>query len=190
MKHCYILLFLLQISLSQNSQSGTPYIDSVRGFRIPPVQNVQIIKSNYNPDGVSGKEYLDILFKNKTTIYGDFIDGDEYSDNLTKTSIESIVTSQVTDGPDGSSWCRNIDSFQVKTSRNGIKYVKFYLMCYSSSYVYNKTDSTVSGPFFTVDLSNLKRKQILYLDIRSSWPSAKKQYQIIDKIIEGITINK
>lgn len=196
-----ILLSIIEIlPLVKNDSSNTQtdkssFIDLKNGYKITVSEDFSLKGGCYHwpthPDNTD-TGYIKILYGEKRIIFGDFeeIKNPIKNDSdFMKFCIERGILSSSADGPDGGTYCENIDSGYVKENQYGVRYAVIFLKKFET--YHDSTTNYIAGPYYFIDISNEKRKQAIYLDCRPNdgLPSV-EQLNVSKEIINSITLIK
>jgi hypothetical protein len=181
---------------SNTTQSDkSTFTDLKNGYKINVSKDVSLRGGCYHwpthPDNTD-TGYIKILYKEKRIIFGDFeeIKNPIKNDSdFMKFCIERGILSSSADGPDGGTYCENIDSGSVKVNQYGVKYAVIFLKKFET--YYDSTINYIAGPYYFIDISNEKKKQTIYLDCRPNdgLPSV-DQVNVSKEIINNIKLIK
>jgi len=184
----YLLLSVIFFALAI-SQDKSMFVDYRRGYEIPMPINTSLRGGCYHwpthPDNTD-TNYIKIMYQGKKIIYGEFTDIPFPKTDFRKYAINLAIGRSAADGPDGSTYCKNIDSAKVKRNKYGVAYVELFLRRFDEHN--GKTQSEIVGPYFIIDISSEHLAQSLFLDWRVSDKPTKIQVGVSRSIAENIKL--
>lgn len=184
---------LIEIIPGNTSSDETIFTDPKNGYEIIFPNDVSIAGGSYHlptsPDN-SDTDYIKISYRGERIIFGDFDDVTDPIQNdseFLKFSTNVGILSSSADGPDGGTYCKNIDSGFVKVNRFGVRYAEIYLNKFVT--FQDSTTNYIAGPYYFIDISGKKKKQLIYLDYRpyDGHPSM-TQLNVSKEIINNIKL--
>lgn len=182
-----------EINKSNTSPDETTFTDPKNGYEIIFPDDVSIAGGSYHlparPDN-SDTDYIKISYHGERIIFGDFeeiTDPIQSDSEFLKSCTEIGILSSAADGPDGGTYCKNIDSGFVKLNRFGVRYAEIYLNKFET--FHDSTTNYIAGPYYFIDISGKKKKLGIYLDYRpyDGHPSV-TQLNVSKKIINNIKL--
>jgi hypothetical protein len=177
-----------------NRTNKSTFTDLKNGYEITFLKDISLRGGCYHwPTHTDNTDtgYIKILYGEKRIIFGDFeeIKNPVRNDlDFMKFCTERGIWSSSADGPDGETYCENIDSGSVKVNHYGVKYAVIFLKKFET--YHDSTINYIAGPYYFIDISN-EKKQAIYLDCRPNdgRPSV-EQVNVSKEIINNIELIK
>ena len=160
----------IEINPGNASPDKTTFTDQKNGYEIIVPKDASLTGGSYHlpahPDN-SDTDYIKISYRGERIIFGDFeeiTDPIQSDSEFLKFCTKVGILSSSADGPDGGTYCKNIDSGFVKVNRFGVRYAEIYLNKFKT--FHDSITNYIAGPYYFIDISGKKKKQIIYLDYR------------------------
>lgn len=188
MKPSLLVIALLASSVGFPPYESSTFIDNARKVSISVPDSISIRGRSFTLSPTpSDTEYLEVQAHGRWILCADFLEADDYEQDLATSAIEHGISNCATDGDEGSTECRNIDSIQIGHNPNGVMYAEFFLLKLER---YRGHDSSyVIGPYFGVDLSISTAKRMLFLPARTMEISSEER-RVSQIVIDGIKLSK
>ncbi|MFH0991776.1 MAG: hypothetical protein V1799_17345 [bacterium] len=186
MRYLYIVIFFCGSLLSQERSI---FVDSRRGYAIEYSDFFSLKGGSYssNPAKVD-THYIAVIHNSQRILFGEFDDILADFTDFRSNAINLAIRCSAADGPDGSTYCEDIDSAQVKRNKFGVTYVELFLRKRAEGL--GGPRSEIVGPYFVIDISFGNIKESLYLDWRPNWKPTSIQTRVSRSIVENIKIFK
>jgi hypothetical protein len=189
MKYLILLILLPYLLLAQHKSI---FADSSRGYLIEYPNSFSLKGGSYalHPTKVD-TNYIAFFYDGKRVLFGDFnkIDQSDFKSH----AINLTIGWSAADGPNGSTYCKNIDSVKIEKNKYGVIYAELFLRKISEKYRKSKSEiekSEIVGPYFVVDISTKNKRQSLYLNWRANWKPTLIQTKLSKVIVDNIKLIK
>lgn len=184
MTQFFALYFLFVVGSYQQMPT---FVDQQRGFAIEYQGMFSFKPGSYalNPSDAD-THYVAVFHSGERILFGDFDEISPQLSNFRSHAIRLCIGSEVADGPDGSSWCEDIDSAIVRQNRFGVTYVELFLLKRSEGI--DGSESEIVGPYYVIDISTKRSRQSLFLNWRPNWSPTKYQIDASRAIVENLRL--
>ena len=185
--------FCAKNETSKPRQEKSAFVDLKNGYETAVPDSFSLSGGCYHwpahPDNTD-TSYIKISYKGQRIIFGDFVEIGEPIQNdsdFKSFCIGRGILASAADGPDGGTYCENIDSGLVRINPCGVRYAEIYLRKFIT--FLDSDTNFIAGPYFFIDISNAKKKQAIYLDYRPNDGSpSEEQIYVSKEIIKKIRL--